>query len=120
MIHALKGIAFTALFTLLLAMLAAAAFRFPVPFAGLIGPFGEIQDMAISDRLIAGAQAWLFYSTLSLGLVQILGGGLLGVMMGRSVHAPRARFSAIAGASLLFSLLVVLTLSTLDWFVGPW
>lgn len=120
MIHALKGSAFTVVFTLLLVLLAVAAFRFPVPFAGIVGPFGDLQEVAISDRLIAGAQAWLVYSALSLGLVQILGGGLLGFIAGRVVETPKSRTRAIAGAALLFALLLVLALATLDWFIGPW
>jgi hypothetical protein len=120
MSHALKGIALTFLFTLLLAMLAAAAFRFPVPFAGLIGPFGDLQSLSLGDRLVVSAQAWVFYSALSLGLVQILGGGALGLIAGLLAQSPASRKAGIAAASLLFSLLVVLGLATLDWLIGPW
>lgn len=120
MAQALKGIAFTLLFTFLLTLLAAAAFRFPVPFAGLIGPFGELQSLSLSVRLIASAQAWTFYSALSLGLVQILGGAALGLIAARLARTPASRNASIAGMSLAFSLLVILGLATLDWFIGPW
>lgn len=120
MIHALKGVALTALFTLVLSMLAAAVFRFPVPFAGMIGPFGDYGQMAVSDRLVGGAQAWIFYSAMSLGLVQILGGGVLGLTVGRRANTPETRNRAIAAATLLLALLVVVALATLDWFIGPW
>jgi hypothetical protein len=57
---------------------------------------------------------------MSLGLVQILGGGMLGLAIGRLARTPEARNRVIAAATLLLALLVVAAMATLDWFIGPW
>jgi hypothetical protein len=118
--HALKGIGYTALFTLLLAMLSAALFRFPIPFVGVVGPFGEFHRLGLGMRIYDSAFAWVFYSVLSGGLVQLVGGAAVGVIAGACAREPGAENRAIATGSLLLSLVAVLGLATLDWFIGPW
>jgi hypothetical protein len=62
----------------------------------------------------------VFYSVLSGGLVQLVGGAAVGVIAGACAREPGAENRAIATGSLLLSLVAVLGLATLDWFIGPW
>jgi hypothetical protein len=107
-----KGAATGVLGSPLLAGVAALVFRFPVPFHAYVsGPKGVWPAMMGS----------VFYGILGGFVVQVLLGGLFGVTGARQGWPVPRRMNrlcvlyALGGAEI-----GVLTLSVLDWMIGPW
>lgn len=116
----LKGIAMMFAFTLGFSALSALFFRFPIPFGGLIGPFGDLRDVSAVESIKAAALAWATYTALAAGLPQVVGGAVLGRLATvANASRTKTRKRLFLGAAAL-SLLLVLGLATLDWFIGPW
>jgi hypothetical protein len=70
--NVLKGVALMFAFTLLFSVLSALLFRFPIPMAGMIGPFGELQSLSLLEALKGSSLAWAFYTAMAGGLPQVI------------------------------------------------
>lgn len=116
----LKGIALMFGFTLAFSLLSALLFRFPVPFAGVVGPLGELQMPSAIETLKGAALAWAAYTAIGLGLPQLLGGALVGALAGRGAASTATIRNRLVLGGAALSLVLVLGLATLDWFIGPW
>jgi hypothetical protein len=118
--NAFKGIALTFAFTAALSVLAILLFRFPVPFAGIIGPFGDLPVGNLLEAVTGALMAWVTYTLIGGALPQLGLGAAVGIGLGRRFAGSPMKNRAIAIGALLSALLMVLGLSTLDWFIGPW
>jgi hypothetical protein len=116
----LKGIALMFACTLGFSVLSALFFRFPIPLGGLIGPFGELQDVSAVESIKAAALAWAMYTALAAGLPQVVGGALLGRLAAAGNARPAILRRRLLLGTAALSLVMVLALATLDWFIGPW
>lgn len=121
----LKGIVSAFISSFLLVVLFAFLFRFPVPFAGYIGPVDalgtypdEIGDMGGTIAEIS--IAWFFYVAYWGFAVLILAGGVTGYLVGRMHPGSEIINAKIFIWSFVVTTVPVFILSILDYIIGPW
>jgi hypothetical protein len=106
------GAALTVIASFPLAAVFALLFRFPIPFGGYASG---------ADAVIPALVATLFYGMLGGFVVQAVLGGIAGVMAGhRAGRTVTPAWRLCIGFSFLGALPGILTLSVLDWLIGPW
>lgn len=117
-----KGILTALVASYFLGLLFAYVFRVPIPFAGYMGPFGDISSYSASvgEVLLAVAAAWLVYGALGGFLVLAVAGGVAGCWAGQQRASKSMQNVMIVGLATLASAIPVTFLAVLDWLIGPW
>ena len=117
----LKGIAFTAFSSLLIALIFAFIFRLPIPMGGVIGPFGDYSSNGnILEILTMVIIAWVFYGIFGGFIVIAIFGSIAGHLARKFSGTNKSENMTILKCSFIAGLIPVLFISTLDLIIGPW
>jgi len=119
---ALKGIAIAVIFSLIIAILFAYIFRFPIPMSGYIGPFGEFSSYQndFPGVLKSVLIAWIFHGAFCGFIILPILGAISGIVIGRKYQNSTKKYKMIVLLVTLLSLIPVFILSILDYIIGPW
>ena len=95
-------------------------YRLPVPFAGIIGPYGEVSSSGFIATISAVVGAWWFYGFLFGGIILyfLIGSLLCITTRKRSCNEGYMRKAMVISAAL--GLIPVIVVSHLDKIIGPW
>ncbi|MBS1784365.1 MAG: hypothetical protein JST24_02930 [Acidobacteria bacterium] len=118
----LKGAIVALVSSYFISLLYAFTFRFPIPFAGLIGPQGTFgtANMSVLSVCAFVLVAWAVYGLLGGFLVVAAMGAGAGYLVGRLSPAKDARNLRIILSCTLVTFIPITFLSTLDFLIGPW
>lgn len=122
-LNAAKGAAIAIASSLVIAVLFAYLFRLPIPMAGMIGPFGELNTFGISPiAVLQGVfMAWVFYGIFGGLIILVVFGAITGIIVGNKYSGPKYnKNKMIALWSVMISVIPVFFLSILDFIIGPW
>ena len=122
LINALKGVAAAMLSSLLVALLFAYTFRLPVPLAGYIGPFGDLNTYGhgVMDIIQSVLVAWLFYGIFGGFIIIALSGTVMGLLIGSRYAGSDGKSRVIILWSAAAGSIPVFILAVLDYLIGPW
>ncbi len=118
----LKGVLTALVTSLLVAVLFAFTFRFPIPLAGMIGPFGSMDGHSFGffGTVIAVCVAWVVYGFFGGFVVLPLVGGGAGFLAGYFFQGSPRKNRLVILCSAIASVVPVVFLATLDLIAGPW
>ena len=104
------------------AILFAYIFRFPIPFSGYIGPFGELSSYSTDfiETIKSVLIAWWFYGILGGYIILGLGGIGTGLYIGHKYADATNKNRFILFWSAVLSAIPVFILAILDFLIGPW
>lgn len=121
--YSLTGAVSAIVSSLIVSIIFACFFRFPVFLGGYIGPFGEfrINKIDVLELFHSVILTWLIYGLLGGFIVLGLCGMLTGIIIG-NIHSDKKtnKHKMIIAYSALISLIPVFVLSILDYIIGPW
>ena len=120
--NALIGFTTAVLASLLVAIVFAFLFRFPIPFVGYIGPFTELSpySLGVLKTIEAVVIAWWFYGILGGYIILGFGGITTGLYLGHKYADATNKNNMVVIWSTVISAIPVFVLSILDFLVGPW
>ena len=121
--NALKGIVTATISSLLVAILFAYIFRFPIPMGGMLGPLGDLNPYGkpVMQVLRGVSFAWVFYGIVCGGfLIVPTLGAITGSKAGGKYANSEKKNRMIVLWSFIAGGIPVLFLSTLDYIIGAW
>ena len=99
---------------LVLSVLFAFYYRLPIPFAGIIGPFGEVSSPGFLATLQAVAGAWAVFGF-------VFGGVIIYFVIGSLLCIGwREKTENTGLVSFVLGFIPVLAITHLDKVIGPW
>ena len=116
-INAFKGTITAVISSLLIAILFAYLFRFPVPMVGYIGPYGPFStyDRSVIDTIKTIFVAWVFYGIFGGFIILSLFGAIIVILIGKKYSNSIIKNIMILCCSSSISLVTIL-----DYMVGSW
>jgi len=121
-INAFKGTITAVISSLLIAILFAYLFRFPIPMGGYIGPFGQFSsyDSNVIDTIKSILVAWAFYGVFGGFIILSLFGAIIGILIGKKYSHLVIKNKMILYSSSSISIVAIFILSILDYIIGSW
>ena len=120
----IKSALYAIVLSLPMALLFILSFRFPIPFAGYIGPFSKngLGSVDVLDLLLTVGMAWFLYCIFFGGFIVLSLAGVVFQVLGNRLYGSRYPGHTLRPiyAALLSAFVCCLFLATLDYYIGPW
>lgn len=116
---ALRGMVIAIKDSLLMVVLFACLFRFPIPFIGYVGPFGEVSAYSI-HMVVPLLIAWVFYGLFGGFFILASCGAMTGMIIGHIYSESDYKNRMISVWTIVISTIPIFVLSILDFIIGPW